>query len=361
MRGHGADVRRPQRPRALRTSEGKVGGCSPPPFGALLTTQWRTSHLCLAIAIPCVAMAVAAGSSVALANGCSPIVGSSAGGTLATMTGACLVASITVTFGGEQGTVVTANNTDMTVLTPAHAFGTTPVVVQHCSPCHQAYPPDFVFGDLGTIAGMSPDQGTTAGGGAVAITGPFLDQATSVRFGATDAASFTIASASLITAIAPVGVAGAVDVTFTTEFGSRTSLAAFTYAVPAAPAAAPPGVVTQVDSGTRQVLFGGRTRLVFDLRYERSGRFSFFLQRPRASRISIIRGSRIGDRVLRKAFFAPVVQQGQAGTMVRRPLIVKGMPEAGSVMRAILSQADGSLDGAQFPLAPNTPVSEMGL
>ncbi len=37
------------------------------------------------------------------------------------------------------------------------------------------------------------------------------------------------------------------------------------------------------------------------------------------------------------------------------------MPEAGSVMRAILSQADGSLDGTQFSLAPNTPVSEMGL
>ncbi len=333
-----------------------------------MTTQWRTSHLCLAIAIPCVAMAVAAGSSVALANGCSPIVGSvtpvvgsSAGETLATMTGACLVAPITVTFGGEQGTVVTANNTDMTVLTPAHAFGTTPVVVQHCSPCHQAYPPDFVFGDLGTIAGMSPDQGTTTGGIAVAITGPFLDQVTSVRFGATDAASFTIASASLITAIAPSGVAGAVDVTFTTAFGSSTSLAAFTYAAPASPAAAPAGVVAQIGSGTRQVLSGGRTRLVFDLRYERSGRFSFFLQRPRASRISIIRGSRIGDRVLRKAFFAPVVQQGQAGTTVRRPLIVKGMPEAGSVMRAILSQADGSLDGAQFPLAPNTPVGEMGL
>ncbi len=32
----------------------------------------------------------------------------------------------------------------------------------------------------------------------------------------------------------------------------------------------------------------------------------------------------------------------------------------GSVMRAIVSQADGSLDGAQFPLAPNTPVSENG-
>ncbi len=125
--------------------------------------------------------------------------------------------------------------------------------------------------------------------------------------------------------------------------------------------AAPVDVVTQVGFGTRQVLSGGRTRLVFDLRYERSGRFSFFLQRPRASRISIIRGSRIGDRVLRKAFFAPVVQQGQAGTTVWRPLIVKGMPEAGSVMRAIVSQADGSLDGAQFPLAPNTPVSEMGL
>ncbi len=37
-------------------------------------------------------------------------------------------------------------------------------------------------------------------------------------------------------------------------------------------AAAPLGVVTQVGSGTRQVLFGGRTRLVFDLRYERGGR-----------------------------------------------------------------------------------------
>ncbi len=46
--------------------------------------------------------------------------------------------------------------------------------------------------------------------------------------------------------------------------------------------------------------------------------------------------------------------------MVRWPLIVKGMPQVGSVMRAIISRADGSLDGTQFPLAPNTSVSENG-
>lgn len=70
------------------------------------------------------------------------------------------------------------------------------------------------------VTGVAPAAGHQAGGERVSIIGGGLAGATAVEFGSTPATSFTIGSASSITAIAPAGSAGTVDVTVVNEGGT---------------------------------------------------------------------------------------------------------------------------------------------
>lgn len=70
-----------------------------------------------------------------------------------------------------------------------------------------------------TVRSVTPAVGPTSGATTVTISGNTLSGATSVKFGATEASSFTVQSASSITALAPPGT-GVVDVTVTTPAGS---------------------------------------------------------------------------------------------------------------------------------------------
>jgi large repetitive protein len=81
-----------------------------------------------------------------------------------------------------------------------------------------------------TVTGVSPASGPAVGGTAVAITGTNFTGATSVSFGGLAAASFTVNSATSITAISPAGT-GTVDVVVTTPGGASATFAAdrFTY------------------------------------------------------------------------------------------------------------------------------------
>lgn len=83
-----------------------------------------------------------------------------------------------------------------------------------------------------TITGVSPATGSAAGGTSVTITGTDLSGATAVSFGGTAAASFTVDSATQITAVTPAHASGAVDVTITTPGGSDTEPAGFTFDAP---------------------------------------------------------------------------------------------------------------------------------
>lgn len=87
-----------------------------------------------------------------------------------------------------------------------------------------------VTGGVPAITAVSPASGPVAGGTAVTISGINFIGVTAVRFGAT-AASFTVNSATSITATSPAGSAGTVDVTVTTTAGTSTtvSLDRFTY------------------------------------------------------------------------------------------------------------------------------------
>ncbi len=68
------------------------------------------------------------------------------------------------------------------------------------------------------MTGISPNHGPQAGGTTVVIAGTLLTGATAVKFGTTNATSFTVESATKITATSPAGT-GTVDVTVTTPAG----------------------------------------------------------------------------------------------------------------------------------------------
>ncbi|MBV9025544.1 MAG: IPT/TIG domain-containing protein, partial [Streptomycetaceae bacterium] len=80
------------------------------------------------------------------------------------------------------------------------------------------------------ISSISPTQGPTTGGTAVAITGSGFTGASSVKFG-TASAAFTAVSSTQINATAPLG-SGSVPVTVITPTGTSNS---FTYTYVAAP------------------------------------------------------------------------------------------------------------------------------
>ena len=78
-----------------------------------------------------------------------------------------------------------------------------------------------------TVTGVSPNQGPTAGGTLVQVTGSgFCNSTTSVKFGATSASNINVMGDTLLSATSPAHAAGAVDVTVTNAAGtSPTSVA----------------------------------------------------------------------------------------------------------------------------------------
>jgi hypothetical protein len=95
-----------------------------------------------------------------------------------------------------------------------------------------------------TIGAVAPSQGPAAGGTQVVITGTGLGGATAVAFGGTAAASFTIDSATQITAVTPAKTAGSTDVSVTTAGGTATLAGAFTFEAAADPVAAASATTT---------------------------------------------------------------------------------------------------------------------
>jgi hypothetical protein len=86
---------------------------------------------------------------------------------------------------------------------------------------------------LPSIASISPAYGPAAGGITVTITGQNFDGTTAVSFGSTPAASFAVVSDTTISAVAPSGSAGAVDVSVRNPGQSPTTAAdTFTYVPP---------------------------------------------------------------------------------------------------------------------------------
>jgi len=91
------------------------------------------------------------------------------------------------------------------------------------------------------LTGISPTNGSTAGGLAVTLTGFNLTGATRVTFGGTLATSLSVTSSTSATVTTPARAAGTVDVTITSPDGSATLNNAFTFVAPPPPPPAPGG------------------------------------------------------------------------------------------------------------------------
>lgn len=124
------------------------------------------------------------------------------------------------------------------------------------------------------IASLSPTKGPVAGGATVVITGTDfvgLSGAGAVKFGDSNATSYTVNSATKITAKAPAHAAGAVRVKVTTPYGASADTAAddFTYVAPPAITALSPtsgataGGATVVITGTNFIGLSGAAAVTF--------------------------------------------------------------------------------------------------
>jgi alpha-tubulin suppressor-like RCC1 family protein len=102
-----------------------------------------------------------------------------------------------------------------------------------------------------TVTAVSPDEGPPAGETSVTISGTGFSGATAVKFGSTEATTFTVKSPTTISAVSPAG-AETVDVTVTTANGTSVTNAGdrFTYS------AKPTVTTVHPDTGSAG---GGRT------------------------------------------------------------------------------------------------------
>jgi len=202
----------------------------------------------------------------------SPTAGPTAGGVPITITGTNLSGATAVKFGATNASGYTVNSaTQITATAPAGSAGTVDITVTTIGGTSATSASDqFTYVAPPTVTAVSPSSGPTGGTTTVVITGTNLSTATFVKFGATNAASFTVDSATQITATSPAGSAGTVDITVTTTGGGTSATSAsdqFTYvAAPTvtgiSPSSGPTGGTTSVVitgtnlSGTTAVKFG---------------------------------------------------------------------------------------------------------
>ncbi|MFI7503531.1 IPT/TIG domain-containing protein [Streptomyces sp. NPDC049687] len=200
----------------------------------------------------------------------SPSQGPTTGGTTVTITGAGLTGATAVRFGSTAASSYTVNSsTQITAVTPAHSAGSAPVTVVSPTGTSNSVPFTYVTVALPTVTAVTPSAGPMSGGTTVSVTGTGLTGATAVRFGGTPA-TFTVNSATLITAVTPAGGAGAAEVVVTTPSGqSAVSPGSYFFyaaspvlqsAVPSLSPAAGGTIVTLTGSNllnASAVLFGG--------------------------------------------------------------------------------------------------------
>ena len=163
--------------------------------------------------------------------GVSPASGPAAGGTTVTVSGSNLYGASTVFFGSAKGSTIVVNGAgnQLTVKSPAGTAGTT-VDVRVKTPANESpvvTADHFTYGPV--ITSLSRTTGPVAGGTKVTITGAGFLTVQHVKFGATTAASYTVNSATSITATSPAHAAGTVGISVTTVAGTTPTTSADQY------------------------------------------------------------------------------------------------------------------------------------
>ncbi len=173
-------------------------------------------------------------------TGLSPSSGSVVGGTPVTITGTGFLSANAVDFGGFAGTGISIiSATQLTVNTPAHAFGPVSVTVTNANSTSGPNPPfdQYTYNNTPAVTNVSPNTGVTLGGTVVTLTGAGYSVATAVAFGGIPGTINTITNDSLMTVTSPPNpVAGTVDITVTNPVGTSAIVPAdqFIYTFPIA-------------------------------------------------------------------------------------------------------------------------------
>ncbi|WP_197081923.1 IPT/TIG domain-containing protein, partial [Silvibacterium bohemicum] len=160
----------------------------------------------------------------------SPSSGVAAGGTAVTITGTNFATGATVKFGTAAATnVVVVSATTITATTPAGSAGASTVTVT-VNGQSGSLTGGFTYIGQPTVSSVSPNNGPTAGGTAVTITGTNFATGATVTIGGAAATSVVVVNSTTITATTPAGSAGASTVTVTNVGSQSGSLASgFTY------------------------------------------------------------------------------------------------------------------------------------
>ncbi|GFE05743.1 hypothetical protein Scani_20110 [Streptomyces caniferus] len=177
--------------------------------------------------------------SVPVLTSVTPASGPAAGGTTVTLTGTGLATAGAVRFGSTPATSFTVvSDTHITAVAPA---GTGTVRVTVTTPGGTSNGVSYTYSVTPALSGVSPNQGPTSGGNTVTLTGTNLTGTTAVTFGATPATSFTVLSATQISAVVPAATPGPVDITVTTPGGTSTLQSSYFYvSTPVLTGVAPP-------------------------------------------------------------------------------------------------------------------------
>jgi hypothetical protein len=168
--------------------------------------------------------------SVPTVTSLTPSSGGYSGGRTVTVVGTNLAAVTSVTVGGQRADFTLVSGTGITFVLPEQsAAGVKSVVISNAEGASTGS--NVTYEDLPTITSKTVSTGTAAGGTSTVITGTgFLSVAATgaVKFGTT-VATYTVNSATQITATSPAHAAGAVNITVTNDEGVSVSTATFTY------------------------------------------------------------------------------------------------------------------------------------
>jgi hypothetical protein len=167
-----------------------------------------------------------------------PHEGPTTGSTKVAITGTGFTGATEVKFGSvaaKNVTVVSA--TSITAESPVGSAGTVNVTVTTpAGTSATSSADDFTYVPAPTVTKVEPHEGPTTGSTKVTITGTGFTGATAVKFGSVKAKSFSVTTATSITAESPAGSAGTVNVTVTTVDGKSATSSADHFTYVAAPA-----------------------------------------------------------------------------------------------------------------------------
>jgi len=188
-----------------------------------------------------------------------------------------------------------------------------------------------------TITIFSPNQGTTAGGYPVQITGTNFLPGTTVQFGDVPSPSVTVVSQSVITAVAPVHDPGNVSITVTVPGGKTGTGRFFTYVAPPVPTALNP---------TSGVNVGGTVVNIYGFSFQ-SGATVTIGGVP-ATNVTLVNGNQI-------AFRTPPGKVGMANVVVTNPdgqsgTLANGFTYTGPVITGVSATTVSGGGGGTFTI-----------